>query len=570
MELRDSLLTALSKLPGTRDFHLHLLVSAPRKYADLYPYITPRPRTALQDILILLSEQPTPDAPRVFVAAIEAYVYVIPSTASAIMYIAKVDSTGQGLFPSPVSTLVKALVGFYVDPDLTTRDKKGVLPRWVQNIWVHVFARAQNQYLFPNSVEWAGKAVLSDVKLCSWWKRILGEVAAEVEGRKGLAAPAEQITATGPSAETQKTTVRLHYILPGYNELEAIQSLHDRSSPSAPQDPTASTTPISWIYGHPYSQGDDGVPLPGPFSGASQQRPRHLGEVIPYFDDDPKSRFLDEIAYTDTQPAGGAKSSERKRARKGSVKDGLDAEIKGDDDLEAKGDSDRAPPPKVMGELAQVSADEFWERMSFRQECVAGAVTGFFTLIIHTNATTNDKVSTAPTSALASSTELVSSALAPRSGQVSAQIVKRVMTLLTTSVEFSTLERSVRGTEAAEGLIKGLCEGLTLPMSGGGRIRPPVSRDQQRREQKTPEPGSSSSAPMYLAPPRTPPPSKGRAVGKDSISPNPFDEPELTLNTYHSYIYGKVMVRNPEAVRKKDLGKKEEIVQVLAVRKKKK
>jgi regulator of Ty1 transposition protein 109 len=31
----------------------------------------------------------------------------------------------------------------------------------------------------------------------------------------------------------------------------------------------------------------------------------------------------------------------------------------------------------------------------------------------------------------------------------------------------------------------------------------------------------------------------------DDISPNPFDEPEATLETYKTYIYGSIAVSNP-------------------------
>ena len=101
--LRDHLLHALSSLPGTRHFHIHVLVSSPRKHTSLYPYATTRPRVYAQDILILLSEQRDLSAPRIFVTAIEANVFNIPQTSSAILYVSKVDSTGQGARPSPTS-----------------------------------------------------------------------------------------------------------------------------------------------------------------------------------------------------------------------------------------------------------------------------------------------------------------------------------------------------------------------------------------------------------------------------------------------------------------------------------
>ena len=483
--LRDALLASLASLPGTREFHLHVLISSPRKHLALFPFAQPRPRTYLQDILILLSEQATPDSPRIFAVAIEACVYNVPSTSCAVLYVSKVDSTGQSLSPSPTAALVRSLLVFYVDP--ATR------PLAADHFWIQLFARAQGQYLFPNSSEYSGKHPLTDVKLCSWWKRVLSDVAGELDVRT-----------------KSKARIKLYYVLPGYSELDAVQSLKF-TSPSAPASAT-----YSWTYGHPYSQTEISLPCP---SEDTTEGPKNLGHFIPSFDDDPKSRFMDEIAYT--TDAEGIKSPVRKRLRT-TPHEG--SEPKRSEATDAKdGTNDRR-----LGELDRVSPDEFWERMSFRQECVAGAVTGFFALGM-----------SYPTPSDGGSRSAISP-LAPQPGQVSTQMNKRIMTSLLTGVEFSTIERSVRATETLESAIKGLCEGLSpipAPVLHAPRAFP-LSSESGRR---TPEPQST-----LLAPPRTPSP---RLVnGKHTIpevSPNPFPEPVTSLETYHSHIYGSVCVSNP-------------------------
>lgn len=524
--LRDTLLAALAHLPGTREFHIHVLVSSPRKNASLFPFAIPRPRAYLQDILILLSEQATPDSPRILVTAIEACVYNITATSCAILYVSKVDSTGQGVVPSPTSTLVRSLLTFYANP--ATR------PVAADHLWIHLFARAQSQYLFPNSSEHPGKHPLNDIKLCAWWRRVLTDVAGEldVQVRPG-------------------SKVELYYILPGYSEFEAVHALKNASSSVVPTAP-------SWKYGHPYAQSDIPLPCPPEHSGG----PRNLGHFIPSFDDDPKSRFMDEIAYT--TDGDGVKSPARKRSRTLSHTEGLHAKGK-----EAPVEKDTQSGP--LGELGKVSADEFWERMSFRQECVAGAVTGFFTL----------GISSPPHNADSSRSTV--SPLAPQPGQVSSQINKRILTSLTTNVEFSNVERSIRATEIIESAIKGLCEGIApIPITNSHAPRALVNpRDFDRR---TPEPESSSSQAL-LAPPRTPPrtPPPRLAQGKrviPDISPNPFPEPVTSLETYHSHIYGSICVSNPvtaatlaarSVVAKQDgAGVAAPHVTVLAVRKKKK
>jgi regulator of Ty1 transposition protein 109 len=518
--LRDYLLDGLRDIPGTREFHIHVLVSSPRKFQGLYPFAQPRPRAYLQDILVLLSEQ-SAGSPRVFTTAIEACVYNVPTTSCAIFYVSKVDSTGQSTSPSPAATLVRSLLTFYADP--TTR------PVSANHLWIHLFARAQSQYLFPNSADYSGKHPLSDVKLCAWWKRVLSQVADAVNARASANA-----------------VIRLYYVLPGFSQLEAEYSMQ-----RATIAPSTSDAPgPSWIYGHPYSQTDIPLPCPAPTSDVHKQQ--NLGHFIPTFDDDPKSRFMDEIgcAAADTE---GIRSPPRKRART-AVQHGNAADVP----KEAVAEKERqgGKEERILGELRRVSADEFWERMSFRQECVAGAVTGFFVAGF-----------SCPSSSQSDSGTSSPSPLAPLPGQVSCQLNKRVLSTLMTGLEFSTVERSIKATETLEESIRGLCEGLapipTPPRSTGN------SRDFDRR---TPEPEASGA---LLAPPSTPP-RRGKAYVPD-VSPNPFPEPVTSLETYHSHIYGSICVSNaplPVKTRSEaETGAPTEPaphVTVLAVRKKKK
>ncbi|RPD77440.1 hypothetical protein L226DRAFT_521114 [Lentinus tigrinus ALCF2SS1-7] len=500
MSLRDKLLAALADLPGTRTFHVHVLTSAPRKHNGLFPYAHPRPRTYLQEVFILLSEQTTPDAPHVLVTAIEASVYNIPSTSSGIVYISKVDSSGHASAPSPTATLVRAFLTYYADP--VTR------PIAVQHLWIQLFARAQNQYLFPNSSEYEGKHPLSDVKLCAWWRKVYSEVAGTVNtGLKGVG------------------KVKLFYILPGYSELEAAHSLTRGVTPSS--------SDVPWVYGHPYSQTE--IPLPCP-KNTDPDAPHNLGHFIPWFDDDPKSRFIDEIAYIKATE-GGIRSPKRKRAPSST---GGDKKPQRRDDADDK-EKEKEREGRPQGELAQVTADEFWERMSFRQECVAGAVTGFFTMCVSTPPPVGHDKTSQP------------SPLAPQPGQVSSKMVRRIVASLMNHHEFSTRERAVRATETLEGVIKGLCDDAPAipasapPSTAASAARSSSSPDTERP--RTPEP----DRPATLDVPRTPPPKRshlhlhpgaGKAGGVPEISPNPFPDPVPSPETYTDYIYGRIEVRN--------------------------
>lgn len=493
LSLRDTLLNSLKSLPGSREFHIHALVSAPRRTQELFPYAIPRPKTWVQEIFILVSEQPNPGAPRVFVTAVEAYFYMLPATSSGVLYVSKVDSTGQGQKPSPTGTTVRALLQFYLDPD--TRPSVG---GQVEKVWVHVFARAQNQYLFPNSSDFEGKKPLSDIKLCGWWKAVLGSVALQLKEKGGDAAE----------------RLKLWYLLPGLSDLEALRALNPGSGASRGSS-------VDWIYGHPYANSkSEDIPLPCPVDGYS------LGHFIPSFEDDPKSRFLDEIAHTSESDV--VRSPARKKSKKGR-----------EEDVSEKKEGGQ------VGELAKVTPEEYWERMSFRQECVAGVVTGFFVLGYSTKSRSN------PTTAKVS-------IFAPQPGHVSSNITRRVVSSLMTAHEFSTVERAVRGTETLEEAIKGLCEGID-----GGETDALVNRN------KTPEPADCPPLAASSLAPRTPPRNTNTLP---DISPNPFPEPTASLETYSSWIYGSVCVDNP-LVSSGPLAKLPEEptqkVTVLAVRKKK-
>ena len=528
MNLRDSLLDALKSLPGTRELHIHTLVSAPSKTQELFPYASPRPRVWQQHVVVFASEQPSIAQPRVFVTAVEAYFYVIPSTRSGILYVSKVDSTGQGQKPSPTSTIVKQLIRFYIDPD--TRPNLGGTGGLVEYVWVHVFARAQRQYLFPNSADFEGKKPLSDVKLCAWWKAVLTSVVEQLPNRTG---------------RKEGERIKLWYLLPGLNEPEAVQALGPASSTSL--GPSSSSVPSSivWSYGHPSTQkldDVDSIPLPCPADGkgGASGGGFNLGRFIPTFEDDPKARFMDEIAHTTNSDV--IKSPIRKKAKKTA-----------DEDIHEVGKRDSAR----TGELEKVTPEEYWERMSFRQECVAGIVTGFFAM----------GCASLPTrSGIGGSDSPIS---APQPGQVSSNITKRVMNSLMTGIEFSTVDRAVRGTEMLEGAIKGMCEGISV----GVEVGPPrLSREYGR---ETPEPTEGHD--RLVVPPSTPPRRMGLGGGfvAAEISPNPFPEPTASLETYTSWIYGSVCVNNPPpakpSVEREDTDRaSDRRITVLAVRKKRK
>ncbi|KZV95817.1 hypothetical protein EXIGLDRAFT_747979 [Exidia glandulosa HHB12029] len=462
MKLRDALLDALEHLPGPkRTFAIHVLYSASKTTTDVFTYVSPRPKWTQQEIFVLCSEE-IEDGKRVFDVALEAALYTHAPTRTALLYIAKVDSTGQARTdaPAPTRALASAFVRYFADP--RTR------PAWFAgagasistavpdsdkgSLFVHVFARAQGQYLFPNSADYAGKRVRSDAALNRWWRSCLSEAARDL-----------------PSPSLSK----LYYLVPGLDADEAARVL-------------GGVVPPGWTYGHPYNDAD----IPFPFRG----RAPGVAGLIPWFEDDAKSRFIDDLAATYDNFDGGApppspRKKGHKRARIEKEKDSDDEEIERNAaaavaskstsaGLQKKsGDAKTAKEKeKRMGDLARVDADEFWERMGFRQECSQGAITGFFVCAFSSSAprlsppastpvpaSTNTlpppSPSTDATAAIGAPPTSTSTSTAPRipleigRGIVSRTIIERVRSSLMKQQEFSSRERAVRSTGIVEELI---------------------------------------------------------------------------------------------------------------------
>lgn len=191
---------------------------------------------------------------RVLILGIEIFIYT--TARSTTLFVAKADSTGflnrlqlpKGA-PSPIREVCATFVRYLVDK----RRRKDV------QVVVSLFARAQDQYLFPGSIEYAGKHVLDDRDLVKWWCRVLDPIV-ESPPRGSLS----------PWRNTKG-----YLLIPGLDTYETRAFIPRRAGATS-----------CWALSHPlerishYSREFDWVP------------PRCL---IPKFPDDPKCRFRDEL-----------------------------------------------------------------------------------------------------------------------------------------------------------------------------------------------------------------------------------------------------------------------------------
>lgn len=242
-------------LPKDANFRIYHLSTPPTRTSAIYsaPPGSRPDRTYCESHFLAVSiavaaENPATEAKEVLVFAVEILIY---STAyDTTFFVSKADSTGYlhllGLpkgTPSPIrdisATFLQHLVETHQRPNLRSV--------------ISLFARAQDQYLFPGSIENNGKHVLDDRGLVRWWCRVLDPLIEE-------------------SKSSGWESVKGYLVVPGLETYETSSYIPKRSNPNN-----------SWTMGHPLmelSRHPDEVP------------PRCL---IPHFPDDPKSRYLDEL-----------------------------------------------------------------------------------------------------------------------------------------------------------------------------------------------------------------------------------------------------------------------------------
>ncbi|TEY36934.1 hypothetical protein BOTCAL_0534g00090 [Botryotinia calthae] len=253
-----------SVLPKDVPFKIYHLSTPPTKTSSLYsaPPNTRPDRTYCESHFLTVSirtpsKQDASELLEVLVFAIEILIY---STAyDTTFFVSKADSTGylhllnlpKGT-PSPIRDISATFLQHLVEQHQREN---------IRSI-VSLFARAQDQYLFPGSIEYSGKHVLDDRGLVRWWCRVLDPLIEKTETSNDL-------------RKSQWGSVKGFLIVPGQDNYETRSYLPARAK--------AQTAQSSWTIGHPLrqiSRHSDDVP------------PRCL---VPHYPDDPKARFLDEL-----------------------------------------------------------------------------------------------------------------------------------------------------------------------------------------------------------------------------------------------------------------------------------
>ncbi|KIM99472.1 hypothetical protein OIDMADRAFT_146140 [Oidiodendron maius Zn] len=246
-------------LPKDVNFRIYHLSTPPTRSSALYssppgerPDRTYCESHFLSASIQVPSKDGTSSGTEVLVFAIEVLIY---STGfNMTFFVSKADSTGYLHLlnlPKGSPSPLREISGAFLLHLVMQRQRRNI-----QSV-ISLFARAQDQYLFPGSVEYSGKHVLDDRGLVRWWCQVLNSL---IEDAKSSAQP----------ATSRWEGVRGYLVVPGLDSHETMAYI-PRASKSL------------WSMGHPLKQisrHNNDVP------------PRCL---IPHFPDDPKARYLDEL-----------------------------------------------------------------------------------------------------------------------------------------------------------------------------------------------------------------------------------------------------------------------------------
>ena len=257
------------------------------------------------------------DGSRIQVFALEVFIYTTNNLTT--VFVSKADSTGYLHLlklprdqPSPLRTVIWIFLSHLI----WSKQRVGI------KLVLSLFARAQDQYLFPGSIENDQKHVLDDRGLIRWWCKILDRLLRE-SSMESSAAPTIRDGEDGYQANQPKGYLKV----PGCDLHETKSFLPDgvRRGQQEYQ---------RWAVEDPFR-----------ILGKSQNVPERC--LIPRFPDDPKARFVidldDELPENQIQAQESASKIQSSSGKWRSVQ----------------------------------SIEEFWEMMAFRQECAAGRLVGF-------------------------------------------------------------------------------------------------------------------------------------------------------------------------------------------------
>ncbi|MCJ1437586.1 hypothetical protein MMC27_006973 [Xylographa pallens] len=304
-------------LPKDLSFTIHHLCSEPIVCPEIF---SPAPDHGPEETFCesqFLSVSIDVNGSRVQAFALEVLIYT--TEALTTLFVSKADSTGcLHLLKLPTGTPspLKVTISIFLQLLVERKRRPGV------RLVLSLFARAQDQYLFPGSIENSEKHVLDDRGLIKWWCQILdGVLQAYPVEKASVNSGGDQLF------ERDRAASRGFLRVPGCDAYETRAFFPDY----AKRQPSSTSR---WLASDPLR---------------ALGKPPGIPErcLIPRFPDDPKARFVID----------------------------LDDELPENSLLVTESPSKSQLPGKWRSVM---SLEQFWDMMAFRQECAAGRLVGFF------------------------------------------------------------------------------------------------------------------------------------------------------------------------------------------------
>lgn len=189
--------------------------------------------------------------------ALAAEILIFTTADLTLIFVSKVDTTGY-LYNDKVPKnrdISKIIISTFLQYLLNARPAGS-------KVVLSLFARAEEQYLFPGSGNNGAKRIVGDRTLVKWWCRVLDPVLRYSEFSK----TSERVSQSCPTA---------HVLVAGSDTNERKKIL----PPSTTKDPPDR---LRWLWSYPTS-------LVAPDPSAPSQC------LIPRLPDDPKTRYLEEL-----------------------------------------------------------------------------------------------------------------------------------------------------------------------------------------------------------------------------------------------------------------------------------
>ena len=302
-------------LPEGCHFTIHHLSAPPIKANPIFAAPPGLPEEETYDERHFLSVSIEHRSQSLQVFAIEVYIYTTEHLTT--LFVSKADSTGYLYLlnlPKAAPSPFRIICTTFLAFLVEERSRPD------RKLVISLFARSQSQYLFPGSVENDRKHVLDDRALIKWWCKVADPL---LEGiQEG-------------STETQAS---IKPLCSGYLRVPGCDIHEIRGF--FPKGHRLNGKENCWRIGDPLRELAQSPTLPERC-------------LIPRYPDDPKARFL--VDLDDELP-----------------------DFETDSKTPVGADGQPLPPLASTGQWKSVrSLNQFWEAMSFRQECAAGRLVGF-------------------------------------------------------------------------------------------------------------------------------------------------------------------------------------------------